>query len=196
MPGSGPAHLSWGTMEEGERSPLLSQGAGCQEEPLPRSSPLTSRHPRPAPREDQVQLGLQCCGVSSYRDWTWNLYFNCSSPGVQACSLPASCCINPGEDGAAVNHPCGFGALGLDEGAAQRRVHLQGCGPPLRGWLHRNVRAVGACTIVAVVVQGVELLMAAQLVRAVAVRQVGGGEPQNRGDGKVPCQTGPGPTAP
>lgn len=22
---------------------------------------------------DQVQLGLQCCGVSSYRDWTWNL---------------------------------------------------------------------------------------------------------------------------
>ncbi|XP_027968510.1 LOW QUALITY PROTEIN: tetraspanin-10 [Eumetopias jubatus] len=338
MPGSGPAHLSWGRMEEGERSPLLSQGAGCQEEPLPRSSPLTSRHPRPAPREDQVwragpggdpapslplgssclkyltflfnflfsllgllalaiglwglavkgslgssggaalpedpllgltlgglvvsavslagclgalcenacllhcfsggliaflaleavvgallvafwgplqdgleptlraaithyqddpdlrffidqvQLGLQCCGVSSYRDWTWNLYFNCSSPGVQACSLPASCCINPGEDGAAVNHPCGFGALGLDEGAAQRRVHLQGCGPPLRGWLHRNVRAVGACTIVAVVVQGVELLLAAQLVRAVAVRQVGGGSPRTAGTERSPAK--------
>ncbi|XP_045746115.1 tetraspanin-10 [Mirounga angustirostris] len=144
---------------------------------------------------DQVQLGLQCCGVSSYQDWTWNLYFNCSSPGVQACRLPASCCINPREDGAAVNPPCGFRALGLDEDAAQRRVHLQGCGPPLRGWLRRNVRAVGACTIVVVVVQGVELLLAAQLVRALAVRRVGGGEPQNRGDGKVPCQTGPGLTA-
>ncbi|XP_022379303.1 tetraspanin-10 isoform X2 [Enhydra lutris kenyoni] len=39
-------------MEEGERRPLLSQGALGQEEPLPASSPLTAS--RQAPQEDQV----------------------------------------------------------------------------------------------------------------------------------------------
>uniref|UniRef100_A0A452UMZ8 Tetraspanin-10 n=1 Tax=Ursus maritimus TaxID=29073 RepID=A0A452UMZ8_URSMA len=92
---------------------------------------------------DQVQLGLQCCGVSSYRDWTWNLDFNCSSPAAQACSLPASCCLSPGEDGAAANDPCGFGAPGLDEGAALRRVHLGGCGPALRRWLRAEAGGWG-----------------------------------------------------
>ncbi|XP_042772893.1 tetraspanin-10 [Panthera leo] len=119
---------------------------------------------------DQIQLGLQCCGASSYRDWTRNLYFNCSSPGVQACSLPASCCVHPGEDGVSVNDQCGSGALRLDEDAARRVVHLEGCGPPLRRWLRRNVRAAGAYAIVVVAVQGVELLLANQLARALAVR--------------------------
>lgn len=98
-------------------------------------------------------------------------YFNCSSPGVQACSLPASCCIDPQEDGASVNDQCGFGALGLDEDAAQRVVHLEGCGAPLRQWLRGNIRAVGGFAIAVVVVQGAELLLATQLVRALAVRK-------------------------
>ncbi|XP_059853267.1 tetraspanin-10 [Delphinus delphis] len=120
---------------------------------------------------DQVQLGLQCCGVASYQDWQRNLYFNCSSPGVQACSLPASCCIDPWEDGASVNDQCGFGALGLDEDAAQRVVHLEGCSPPLLQWLRSNIWAAGGYAIVVVVVQGAELLLAIQLVRALAVHK-------------------------
>ncbi|XP_024902914.1 tetraspanin-10 [Pteropus alecto] len=120
---------------------------------------------------DQVQLGLRCCGAASYQDWQQNLYFNCSSPGVQACSLPASCCIDPQEDGASVNDQCGFSALGLDEDAAQRVVHLEGCGGPLRQWLRENIRAVGGFVIAVVVVQGAELLLATQLVRALAVRK-------------------------
>ncbi|DAA18308.1 TPA: Tetraspanin 10-like [Bos taurus] len=120
---------------------------------------------------DQVQLGLQCCGAASYQDWQWNLYFNCSSPGVQACSLPASCCVDPWEGGASVNDQCGFGALGLDEDAAQRVVHLEGCGPPLLQWLRSNIRTVGCYAIVVVLVQGVELLLAIQLVRALTVHK-------------------------
>ncbi|XP_058903611.1 tetraspanin-10 [Kogia breviceps] len=120
---------------------------------------------------DQVQLGLQCCGVASYQDWQRNLYFNCSSPGVQACSLPASCCIDPWEDGASVNDQCGFGALGLDEDVAQRVVHLEGCGPPLLQWLRSNIWPAGGYAIVVVVVQGAELLLATQLVRALAVHK-------------------------
>ncbi|XP_006173223.2 tetraspanin-10 isoform X2 [Camelus ferus] len=120
---------------------------------------------------DQVQLGLQCCGAASYQDWQHNLHFNCSSPGVQACSLPASCCIDPWKDGASVNDQCGFRALGLDEDAAQRVVHLQGCGPPLRQWLRSHVWTAGKYAIVVVVVQGAELLLAIQLVRALAVHK-------------------------
>lgn len=98
-------------------------------------------------------------------------YFNCSSPGVQACSLPASCCVDPWEGGASVNDQCGFGALGLDEDAAQRVVHLEGCGPPLLQWLRSNIRTVGCYAIVAVLVQGMELLLAIQLVRALTVHK-------------------------
>ncbi|XP_059524292.1 tetraspanin-10 [Myotis daubentonii] len=120
---------------------------------------------------DQVQLGLQCCGAASYQDWQQNLYFNCSAPGVQACSLPASCCLDPREDGASVNDQCGFGALGLEEDAARGLVHVQGCGAPLRRWLRGTVRAAGGLAIAAALVQGAELLVAAHLLRALAGRK-------------------------
>ncbi|XP_032097244.1 tetraspanin-10 [Sapajus apella] len=120
---------------------------------------------------DQVQLGLRCCGAASYQDWQQNLYFNCSSPGVQACSLPASCCIDPHEDGASVNDQCGFGVLGLDAEAAQRVVYLEGCGPPLQQWLRANLAAAGGYAIAVVLLQGAELLLAARLLRALAARR-------------------------
>ncbi|XP_009075216.1 PREDICTED: tetraspanin-10 [Acanthisitta chloris] len=47
---------------------------------------------------DEVQRNLQCCGLGSYRDWEANPYFNCSAPGVQACSVPSSCCLDPLEN--------------------------------------------------------------------------------------------------
>lgn len=50
-------------------------------------------------------------------------------------------------------------------------VHLEGCGAPLRQWLRQNIRAVGGFVIAVVVVQGAELLLATQLVRALAVRK-------------------------
>ncbi|XP_045841461.1 tetraspanin-10 isoform X1 [Meles meles] len=180
---------------------------------------------------DQVQLGLRCCGVSSYRDWTQNLdagqgslnslllledngprqmvtqrlgnrpkhagvleastwvllSFNRSSEGAQACSLPASCYVSPRGAGAAGHDPCGFGALGPDE-AARRRVHLQGCGLALRAWLRGNVRAAGACAVATVVVQGLELLLAVQLARALAVRQGVAGSPRTTGTERPPTK--------
>ncbi|XP_077019257.1 tetraspanin-10 [Tamandua tetradactyla] len=120
---------------------------------------------------DQVQWGLRCCGVASYQDWQLNLYFNCSAPGPQACSLPASCCINPWEDGASVNDQCSLGALGLGAAAAQRVVHLEGCGPLLGQWLHQNICAAGAYGILLVVAQGAELLLATWLLRALTVHK-------------------------
>jgi len=35
---------------------------------------------------------LHCCGLKDYMDWERNIYFNCSSPGVEKCGVPFSCC--------------------------------------------------------------------------------------------------------
>ncbi|NWI07359.1 TSN10 protein, partial [Tichodroma muraria] len=75
---------------------------------------------------DEVQRSLQCCGLESYRDWESNPYFNCSAPGVQACSVPASCCQDPLENGSVPNVQCGFGVLGLGPAAAGAVVHAGG----------------------------------------------------------------------
>uniref|UniRef100_A0A8D2LQ05 Tetraspanin 10 n=1 Tax=Varanus komodoensis TaxID=61221 RepID=A0A8D2LQ05_VARKO len=87
---------------------------------------------------DEIQAGLQCCGVESYLDWKTNLYFNCSSPGVQACGVPASCCLDPLENGTISNSQCGFGALKLEEFVAPSTIYLGGCVPQLSRWLHNH----------------------------------------------------------
>jgi hypothetical protein len=47
-------------------------------------------------------LQLYCCGVEFYQDWELNMYFNCSSPGIEACGVPSSCCKK--KDGVARIH--------------------------------------------------------------------------------------------
>ncbi|XP_043859242.1 tetraspanin-10 [Dromiciops gliroides] len=120
---------------------------------------------------DEIQLGLQCCGVMSYQDWKLNLYFNCSSPGVQACGVPASCCINPWENGTIINSQCGFGALRLDEVTAQSMVHLEGCSHRLRQWLDQNSWVIRDYLLVTTVIEGLEFLLVTKLVRDIEVRK-------------------------
>ncbi|NXQ80138.1 TSN10 protein, partial [Nyctibius grandis] len=84
---------------------------------------------------DELQRSLQCCGLGSYRDWETNPYFNCSAPGVQACGVPASCCLHPGQNGTVANTQCAFGVLRLGDAAAGAVVHLGGCVAQLGAWL-------------------------------------------------------------
>ncbi|XP_075436181.1 tetraspanin-10 [Ascaphus truei] len=93
---------------------------------------------------DEIQLGMECCGVQSFQDWTLSLYFNCSSPGVHACGVPFSCCIDPLENGTVTNSQCGLGALGMGEMAAGGLIHLGGCVPQLTRWLLRRTGDIGA----------------------------------------------------
>ncbi|XP_007534811.1 tetraspanin-10 [Erinaceus europaeus] len=141
---------------------------------------------------DQVQLGLQCCGLASYQDWQQNPHFNCSFLGPQACSLPASCCITLGEAGASVDPQCGSRALGLTTAAARQMVHVEGCGAPLRQWLRWAVPAVGSCAIAVVLMQVLELLLAALLLRALAGCKGGAGKSPDvaRDTGSVPSKEG------
>ena len=45
---------------------------------------------------DFVQQEFSCCGLSNsgFLDWGKNEYFNCTSPSVEKCGVPYSCCIN------------------------------------------------------------------------------------------------------
>ncbi|XP_062976158.1 tetraspanin-10 isoform X2 [Elgaria multicarinata webbii] len=117
---------------------------------------------------DEIQTGLQCCGVESYLDWKTNLYFNCSSPGVQACGVPASCCLDPLENGTISNSQCGFGALVLEEFVAQSTIYLGGCVPQLSRWLHNHAGAIGFYFVFLIVIEVGSLLLATKLLAGIA----------------------------
>lgn len=113
---------------------------------------------------DEIQMGLECCGVESYQDWKLNLYFNCSSPGANACGVPFSCCIDPLQNGTVANTQCGFGALGAEEMVAQSFVYLGGCMPQLAHWVSRNLGLLGTAAAVLLALEIVSLLVATRLL--------------------------------
>ncbi|XP_069779399.1 tetraspanin-10 [Narcine bancroftii] len=113
---------------------------------------------------NEIQKGLKCCGVASYRDWELNLYFNCSSPGIHACGVPSSCCINPQENGTVMNSQCGFGTLHMEEVTAQNYIFLLGCMPRLTSWLTSNAALIGAVGVIITIVQVFGLIFATKIL--------------------------------
>ncbi|KAH0629349.1 hypothetical protein JD844_011361 [Phrynosoma platyrhinos] len=116
---------------------------------------------------DEIQTGLQCCGVESYLDWKTNLYFNCSSPGVQACGVPASCCLDPWENGTIPNSQCGFGALLLEEFVAQSTIYLGGCVPQLSRWFNNHAGAIAFYFVFLILIEVGSLLLATKLLAGI-----------------------------
>uniref|UniRef100_A0A671YMI2 Tetraspanin n=1 Tax=Sparus aurata TaxID=8175 RepID=A0A671YMI2_SPAAU len=104
---------------------------------------------------DEIQSNLQCCGAENYLDWEVNIYYNCSSPGVLACGVPATCCVDPLENGTVWNSQCGVGAQQLDEFTAQSVIFLGGCLGGISRWIEQHEGLIGT---VAVVVLGVQIL--------------------------------------
>ncbi|XP_032900253.1 tetraspanin-10 [Amblyraja radiata] len=113
---------------------------------------------------NEIQRGLECCGVESYHDWELNLYFNCSSPGIHACGAPASCCINPQENGTVMNSQCGFGTLHMEEVTAQNYIYLRGCMPHLTSWLTKHAGSITALGVILMIVQVLGLIFAKKIL--------------------------------
>ncbi|XP_035259563.1 tetraspanin-10 [Anguilla anguilla] len=113
---------------------------------------------------DELQMGLQCCGADSYRDWEINMYFNCSGPGVQACGVPPSCCVDPLENGTVWNSQCGVGAQRLDEFSAQAVVFLGGCLGGVSRWVERNSGSIGVAGVVLLGVQVLGVFISTRLL--------------------------------
>uniref|UniRef100_A0AAV2KL80 Tetraspanin n=1 Tax=Knipowitschia caucasica TaxID=637954 RepID=A0AAV2KL80_KNICA len=109
---------------------------------------------------DEIQSNLQCCGVDTYRDWQLNIYYNCSAPGVLACGVPPTCCVDPLENGTVWNSQCGVGALAMDEFTAQSVVFLGGCLGSLSRWAeeHRLAIVIPEGLVFAVQILGVFII--------------------------------------
>ncbi|XP_062448075.1 tetraspanin-10 [Rhea pennata] len=117
---------------------------------------------------DELQRSLRCCGLGSFRDWESNPYFNCSAPGAQACSVPASCCLDPRQNGSGADAQCALGALRLADAAAGSVVHLGGCVARLGAWLRGQAGAIAAGAAVLLLLEAAGVLMALKMLGDIA----------------------------
>lgn len=97
---------------------------------------------------DSVQKELKCCGSKDYRDWNNNIYFNCSSPSVEKCSVPFSCCISD-----QINMQCGFNMQAVTVAEAEEKIYTRGCLEGVEAWLKSNLITMAAAASVLPVVQ-------------------------------------------
>ncbi|VVC92998.1 unnamed protein product [Leptidea sinapis] len=94
---------------------------------------------------DFAQSDFHCCGLTSdgYMDWSKNDYFNCTSPSVERCGVPFSCCINPTDiSSGLVNIMCGYGVQNYPVAEASKRVWTSGCIEIVRSWMERNLYTI------------------------------------------------------
>ncbi|XP_061894413.1 tetraspanin-33 [Entelurus aequoreus] len=96
---------------------------------------------------DFVQKKFQCCGVDNYRDWSKNVYFECSdsNPSLEACGVPFSCCVIPSNQ-TVLNTMCGLGTQRQDLRRASRDVFTDGCLPKMAAWIRTNMKMLAGMT--------------------------------------------------
>ncbi|XP_044037227.1 tetraspanin-10 [Siniperca chuatsi] len=121
---------------------------------------------------DEIQSNLQCCGADNYRDWEINIYYNCSAPGVLSCGVPATCCVDPLENGTVWNSQCGLGAQLLDEFTAQSVIFLGGCLGGISRWIEHHKGLIGTVGIVVLGVQILALFITTRLLERIQWHKV------------------------
>ncbi|XP_060085274.1 tetraspanin-5-like [Ylistrum balloti] len=95
---------------------------------------------------------LLCCGMTDYRDWELNRYFNCSSPGAEACGVPFSCCKPTNE--IIQNRHCGFDISKPEhDDIRSRTIYTDGCIPQGEKWMEVNLIPVASVLVGMAVLQ-------------------------------------------
>ncbi|XP_054646219.1 tetraspanin-33 [Dunckerocampus dactyliophorus] len=112
---------------------------------------------------DFVQKKLQCCGVDGYKDWSRNVYFECSdsNPSMEACGVPFSCCVVPSNQ-TMLNTMCGLGTQQQDRERASDDIFTDGCLDKIVLWIRTNMKMLAGMT------GGLLLLEACMISLAVA----------------------------
>ncbi|XP_022081716.1 tetraspanin-33-like isoform X2 [Acanthaster planci] len=87
---------------------------------------------------DYIQAEFRCCGAASYADWQMNVYFNCSSPGREACGVPFSCCIDM-----AMNYQCGLDVRTKTKYEIFSTIYIHGCIDSFVLWMMDNILLLG-----------------------------------------------------
>ncbi|NXA82406.1 TSN33 protein, partial [Thryothorus ludovicianus] len=97
---------------------------------------------------DFGQKEFSCCGGVSYKDWSQNMYFNCTAtnPSHERCSVPFSCCLHD-TDQAVINTMCGHGMQARGYLEASAFIHTNGCIDKLVNWTHSNLFLLGGITL-------------------------------------------------
>lgn len=83
---------------------------------------------------DSAQTEIGCCGSRSYQDWQLNVYFNCSSPALEKCGVPYSCCKKEHQ----LNRQCGYSneQTKLPE---KDIIYEEGCLTKSIAWIQSNL---------------------------------------------------------
>ncbi|NXA26346.1 TSN33 protein, partial [Ibidorhyncha struthersii] len=99
---------------------------------------------------DFGQKEFSCCGGISYKDWSQNMYFNCTAanPSRERCSVPFSCCLRDTRE-AVINTKCGQGMQAMSYLEASAFIYTNGCidklaGNLLVGWWGDTARCPSA----------------------------------------------------
>ncbi|KAM6284169.1 LOW QUALITY PROTEIN: tetraspanin-33 [Spheniscus humboldti] len=89
---------------------------------------------------DFGQKEFSCCGGVSYKDWSQNMYFNCTAanPSRERCSVPFSCCLRDAAE-VVINTMCGQGMQAMSYLEASAFIHTNGCIDKLVNWIHSNL---------------------------------------------------------
>uniref|UniRef100_A0A8C4EJB6 Tetraspanin n=1 Tax=Dicentrarchus labrax TaxID=13489 RepID=A0A8C4EJB6_DICLA len=88
---------------------------------------------------DFVQRKFKCCGGQEFKDWSVNMYHNCSAPGPLACGVPYTCCITTKPNEVA-NTMCGYEVLKEERLNLINTIHIRGCTDAFFIWLMDNYK--------------------------------------------------------
>uniref|UniRef100_A0A3B3YP06 Tetraspanin-33 n=1 Tax=Poecilia mexicana TaxID=48701 RepID=A0A3B3YP06_9TELE len=96
---------------------------------------------------DFVQKKFRCCGVENYKDWSRNVYFECSesNPSLEVCGVPFSCCVHL-QNQTVLNTMCGYGMQQQQEAAARQHIFTAGCLQRIVLWAQKNLLLVAGLT--------------------------------------------------
>lgn len=93
-----------------------------------------------------------------------NEYFNCSSPSVEKCGVPYSCCINATDiSSGLVNIMCGYGVQETPVPEARKRIWTSGCIEIVRVWAERNLYVIAGIALGIALVQLLVIYLAKTL---------------------------------
>ncbi|XP_042325873.1 tetraspanin-33 isoform X1 [Sceloporus undulatus] len=117
---------------------------------------------------DFGQKEFSCCGGISYKDWSQNMYFNCTAhnPSRERCSVPYSCCLQA-DDQSVINTMCGQGMQALNFLEASEFIYTNGCIDKLVNWIHSNLFLLGGVALGLAIPQLVGILLSQVLVNQI-----------------------------
>ncbi|KAL6459636.1 hypothetical protein MHYP_G00313950 [Metynnis hypsauchen] len=117
---------------------------------------------------DYGQKEFACCGGLSYKDWSKNIYFNCTddNPSRERCSVPFSCCLIS-KDERVINTMCGHMMQDLDHDKADDFINTNGCIDKLVNWIHSNLFLLGGIALGLAIPQLVGILLSQVLINQI-----------------------------